>query len=120
VKPERYLRRKVVFQFANGAAGAGLIQSSVLALEGELLWIHQRNSSNTNARTAQLTLEDEDSFQMFDGTAKAHNANYDFEFGVTIRRILSGRNTLKCTISGDPGASGYTVTVVVYLKGRDG
>lgn len=120
MKPERYLRRKVVFQFASGAAEAGLIQSLVLALEGELLWIHQRNSSNTNSRTAQLTLEDEDGFQMFDGTAKAHNANYDFEFGVTIRRILSGRNTLKCTISGDPGVSGYTVTVVVYLKGRDG
>jgi len=119
MKPERYLRKKVVFTFANGAAGADLIQSSVLALEGELLWIHQINSLNTGARTAQLTIEDEDNYQMFDGTAKAHNNNYDFEFGVLIRRILSGKNTLKCTISGDPGATGYIVTAVLYFKGRD-
>lgn len=120
MKPKRWLRKKYTFTFANGAAGGDLVQSKEIYLEGELLWIHQRNSSNTNARTAQLTLEDEDNYQMFDGTAKAHNANYDHEFGVTIRRILSGKNTLKCTISGDPGASGYIVTVVVYLVGRDG
>lgn len=119
MKPLRYIRKKVTFVFADGAVGAGLIQSSVLALEGELLWIHQRNGLNTGTRTAQLTLEDEDSYQMFDGTAKVHNANYDFEFGVVIRRILSGKNTLKCTISGDPGATGYTVTAVLYFKGRD-
>jgi hypothetical protein len=65
-------------------------------------------------------MEDEAGFQMFDGTAKAHNANYDHEFGVTIRRILSGKNTLKVTISGDPGAGGYTITVVVYFYGVDG
>jgi hypothetical protein len=120
MRPKRWLRKKVVFNFANGAAGADLVQSKTICLEGELLWIHQRNSDNTGNRTAQLTLEDEDGFQMFDGTAKAENANYDHEFGVTIRRILTDKNTLKCTISGDPGASGYTVTVVIYLFGRDG
>jgi len=120
MKPKRWLRKKVTFTFANGAAGAGLIQSEALSLEGEILHIHQRNGANTNAQTAQLTLEDQDDFQMWDGTAKAENANYDHEFGVTIRRILSGKNTLKCTISGDPGASGYTVTAVIYFVGRDG
>jgi hypothetical protein len=120
MKPKRWLRKKYTFEFANGAAGGDLVQSQLIHLEGELLWIHQRNSDNPGNRTAQLTLEDEDGFQMFDGTAKADNANYDHEFGVTIRRILSGRNTLKCTISGDPGAGGYTVTAVVYLVGRDG
>lgn len=120
MKPERYLRKNVTFNFLDGAAGAGLIQSEELGLEGELLWIHQRNSDNTGNRTAQLTLEDGDGYQIWDGTAKAENANYDHEFGVTIRRILSGYNVLKCTISGDPGASGYEVVAVVHLKGRDG
>jgi hypothetical protein len=119
MKPLGYLRKKVVFTFPNGAAGADLIQSEVLALEGEILNIHQVNESNTNARTAKLVLTDEDAYELFDGTAKAHNANYDFEFGVTTRRILSGKNTLICTISGDPGVSEYEVAAVIYFKGRD-
>jgi hypothetical protein len=120
MRPKRWLRKKVTFVFANGATGAALVQSKQMALEGEILNIHQVNSSNTGARTAQLTIEDADSIQIFDGTAKAHNASYDHEMGVTIRRILTGDNALKCTISGDPGATGYTVTAVVHLYGRDG
>lgn len=120
MKYERYHRKRYTFTFPNGATGGGLVQSVPLPFEGELLWIHQRNSDNTNNRTAQLTLEDDDGFQIFDGTARADNGNYDHEFGVSIRRILSGRNTLKCTISGDPGASGYVIEAVVYFVGRDG
>jgi len=120
MKYERYHRKRFTFTFPSGASGGGLIQSVPLPYEGELLWIHQRNGANTNNRTAQLTLEDDDGFQIFDGTAKAANGNYDHEFGVTIRRILAGRNTLKCTISGDPGASGYVIEAVVYFIGRDG
>lgn len=122
MKPKRWIRKRVTFEFANGAAGAGLVQSEILALEGELLWIHQRNGNNAGNRTAQLTLEDVDGFQSFDGTAKAKSTNVDHEFGVTIRRILpsSGNTILKCTISGDPGVGGYTVDAVVYLYGRDG
>jgi hypothetical protein len=117
VKPKRWIRKRVTFTFANGAAGANLVQSEVMTLEGELLHIHQVNGDNTGNRTAQLTLEDVDSIQMWDGTAKAENASYDHEFGVTIRRILAQKNTLKCTISGDPGAGGYTVDAVLYLVG---
>ncbi len=120
MRPLRHLRVSVTFNFANGAAGAGLIQSELIHLEGEILNIHQVNGLNTGAQTAQLTIEDVDGIQIFDGTAKAHNASHDHEFGVTIRRILSGKNTLKCTISGDPGVSGYKVTAVIHLFGRDG
>jgi hypothetical protein len=120
VKPKRHIRKKAVFEFANGAAGPGLVQSQELCLEGELLHIQQRNSDNTNNVTAQLTLEDVDGFEIFDGTAKPDNTVHNHEFGVAIRRILTGKNPLKCTISGNPGASGYTVTVVVHLYGRDG
>lgn len=120
MQPKRWHRKKFTFTFANGASGDDLVQSKILTLEGELLWIHQRNSDNTGNRTAQLTIEDEDGYQIFDGTAKAENANYDHEFGVTIRRILKNKNTLKCTISGDPGASGYEVTAVLHFYGIDG
>jgi hypothetical protein len=115
MKNLRWVRKKVVFNFLNGAVGTDLIQSESMAYEGELLWIHQINGSNIGTKTAQLTLEDRDSIEYFDGTAKAHNASYDFEFGVTIRRILSGDDTLKCTISGDPGVGGYEVTAVLYF-----
>lgn len=120
MKEERVLRIKEVFTFVNGAAGADLTQERGLYCNGEIIQIHQRNGLNTNARTAQLILLDEDGYQMWDGTAKAHNANHDFEFGVSIRRLLSGKDTLRCVLSGDPGASGAVVTVVIRPYGRDG
>lgn len=119
MKPRRWIRKLATFEFANGAAGANLVQSETLALEGEILHIHQRNGANTGTQTAQLTIEDVDGYQIWDGTAKAHNANYDHEF-VAARRVLAEKNTLKCTISGDPGTGGYTVEAVIYLFGRDG
>jgi hypothetical protein len=120
VQPKRYIRKRVTFTFASGASGAGLVQSSVLPLEGEILHIHQRNSNNANNVTAQLTLEDVEGFQTWDGTAKADNTIFNHEFGVSIRRILAGYGVLKCTISGEPGEGGFTVDAVVYLIGRAG
>jgi hypothetical protein len=120
MQPWRWIRKSVTFTFPSGATGAALTQSKVLACEGEILNIHQVNGNNAGSRTAQITLQDPDGIQVFDGTAKAMNAGYDFEFGVTIRRLLAGRNTLNCIISGDPGAGGYTVTVVINFIGRDG
>jgi len=87
-------------------------------VEGDIFHIHQRNGSNTGTRTAQLTIEDEDGYQIWDGTAKAHNANYDHEFDETFR-VLKNKNTVKCTISGDPGTGGYTVVAVLYVQGHD-
>jgi hypothetical protein len=120
MQPLRHLKKKVTFWFANGAAAGGLIQTGPLPWEGEILNIHQINSSNTGARTAKLEIIDPFGITIFDGTAKAHNAAYDHEFGVTIRRVLDGNDTLQCTISGDPGASGYRVDAVVSFFGRAG
>lgn len=120
MKAKRYFRKKVTFTFANGAAGTGLIQSEVIHYEGEILNILQVNGLNTGTRTAQITIEDAAGNMIFDGTAKAHNASHNHEFGVVTRRILDGRNTVKCTISGDPGAGGYVVTAYVSLIGYDG
>jgi hypothetical protein len=120
MKEEKGHRIKEIFTFANGASGAALTQERVLTFNGEIIQIHQRNSSNTGTRTAQLILLDEDGYQMWDGTAKVHNANHDFEFGVTIRRLLTGKDTLRCVLSGDPGVSGAEITVVIRPYGRDG
>jgi len=43
MKAKRYFRKKITFTFANGAAGAGLIQSEVIHYEGEMLNILQVN-----------------------------------------------------------------------------
>ena len=120
MQPLRHLKRKVTFWFANGAAGDGLVQTQGLPFEGEILNIHQVNSSNTGTRTAKLEIVDASGIVIFDGTAKAHNASHDHEFGVTIRRVLAGNDTVRCTIAGDPGASGYRVDAVVSFFGREG
>jgi hypothetical protein len=120
VKPLTHLKKHILFTFANGVAGATLIQTASLPYVGELLNIHQVNINATNPVTAKLEIVDEFGFTIFDGTAKAENAAYDHEFGVTTRRILGGGDSLRCTLSGDPGATGYTVDVVLSLFGRDG
>jgi hypothetical protein len=120
MKPLGHFKKKVTFTFANGAAGADLIQSKPLPLMGEILNIHQVNINATNPVTAKLEIVDEFGFTIFDGTAKNENGDYDHEFGVTIRRILGGGDSIRCTLSGDPGVSGYTVDAITSLFGRDG
>jgi hypothetical protein len=122
MQPSKHFRKQFSFRFANGAAGADLIQTAKLPWSAEILHIKQVNSSNTGTRTAQLTITEPSpvAATMWDGTAKAHNASYDHEFGTTTRRLLAGDDTLKCTISGDPGASGYVIDVLLDLYGREG
>jgi hypothetical protein len=120
MKPLGHLKKKITFTFLNGAAGAGLIQSQVVPLAGEILNIHQVNIDATNPVTAKLEIVDEFGITIFDGTAKNENGAYDHEFGVTTRRILGGGDALRCTLSGDPGATGYTCDAVISLFGRDG
>ncbi len=113
-----HYRKSLTFRFANGAAGADLVPSQNIACSGEILHIRQVNSSNTGARTAKITIVDRFGVTIWDGTAKAHNASYDHEF-VTTRRILAGDDTVVCTLSGDPGASGAKIEVVFALYGRE-
>ena len=120
MKPLRHFKKHILFTFANGAAGADLIQSKLMPWVGELLNIHQVNINATNPVTAQLEIVDEFGFTIFDGTAKNENGAYDHEMGVTIRRILGGGDSLRCTLSGDPGVSGYQVDAVISVFGRDG
>jgi len=110
-------KETIVFSFANGAAGAGLIQSKLIPACGEVLNIHQINTDPTTPRTAKLTIENASGNELWDGTAKNSNSVFDHEFGVTIRRIVTGSEMLKCVCAGDPGASGYTVTAIVSMFG---
>lgn len=112
-----HFHKNLTFRFANGAAGVDLVQALGAPCAGEILHIRQINKSNTNAVTAQITIVNEYDQTVFDGTAKNHNASYDHEF--SNRRILAGNDQVKCTISGDPGASGYEVEVIIDLYGRD-
>jgi hypothetical protein len=114
-----HYRRTVTYLFSNGAAGADLIQSKGLPFAGDILHIRQVNGLNTGARTAQLEVVDNLGVVIHDGTALAHNASHDHEF-VATRRCLAGNDTLRMTISGDPGVSGYKIDVVFSLFGRDG
>lgn len=114
-----HYRRTVTFLFANGAAGADLIQSKGLPFAGQILHIKQTNLNATNPVTAQIEVVDVSGAVHWDGTAKAEAASHDHEF-VTTPRILAGNDTMRCTLSGDPGATGYKVDVVFSLFGRDG
>jgi hypothetical protein len=113
-----HYRKVITFQFANGAAGAGLVQTEILSCAGELLHIHQVNGLNTGTKTAQLTIVNSYGHTLWDGTAKAHNGVHNHEF-VAARRMVDGADYLRCTISGDPGVSGYKIDVVLGIYGRD-
>ena len=114
----KHYRRTVTFLFANGAAGADLIQSKGLPFTGQINHIRQVNLDATNPVTAQLEIVDSHGVAIWDGTAKAEAASHDHEF-VTTPRILDGEDTLRCTLSGDPGATGYKVDAVISLFGRE-
>ena len=113
----KHYRRTVTFLFANGAAGADLIQSKGLPFTGEILHIRQVNA-DVGAATAQLEIVDSHGVTIWDGTAKNHNTSTDHEFGVTTHRILDGEDTLRCTISADPTAT-YKIDAVISLFGRE-
>lgn len=112
-----HYHKQFTFRFADGAAGAGLVKSVGAPCAGEILHIRQVNSNASNAVTATITIVNEFGVTVFDGGAKARNAGYDHEF--SNRRILAGNDQVVCTISGDPGASGYEIEVVFDLYGRD-
>jgi hypothetical protein len=113
----QHYRRTVTFLFPNGAAGATLIQSEGLPFTGQINHIRQVNINATNPVTAQLEIVDSHGVAIFDGTAKAEAASHDHEF-VATPRILDGEDTLRCTLSGDPGATGYKVDAVISCFGR--
>ena len=114
----KHYRRSVTYLFANGVAGATLIQSKGVPFTGQINHIRQVNINATNPVTAQLEIVDSHGVTIFDGTAKAEAASHDHEF-VATPRILDGEDTLRCTLSGDPGATGYKVDVVISLFGRE-
>ena len=114
----RHYRRTVTFLFPNGAAGATLIQSKGLPFTGQINHIRQVNIDATNPVTAQLEIVDSLGVAIWDGTAKAEAASHNHEF-VTTPRLLDGEDTLRCTLSGDPGATGYKVDAVISLFGRE-
>lgn len=113
----QHYRKTVTFVFASGAAGAGLIQSKSLPFTGQLNHLRQVNIDATNPVTAQLEIVDSLGVVIWDGTAKSEAASHDHEF-VTTPRILDGNDTLRCTLSGDPGATGYKCDAVISLFGR--
>ena len=114
----KHYRRHVTFLFANGVAGATLIQSQALPFTGQILHIRQVNIDATNPVTAKLEIVDSLGVTIYDGTARAEAASFDLEF-VTTPRILDGGDTLRCTLSGDPGATGYKCDAVISLFGRN-
>ena len=111
----QHYRRTVTFLFPNGAAGTALIQSKGLPFTGQINHIRQVNA-DVGAATAKLEIVDSHGVVIWDGTAKAHDSTTDHEF-VTTPRILDGEDTLRCTISGDPGAT-YPINAVISCFGR--
>lgn len=113
----RYFNRKFTFVFPAGVSGDALTQTQRFHAEAELMYALVRTSSNTNAVSAQVKVIDEDNFKRFDSGTRAHNTEY--MTGFSDRRVLGHQNIVTCTISGDPGASGFTITFVMSCYGRD-
>jgi hypothetical protein len=119
MKQKTWFRKKFTFTFANGAAGADLVQEYKIPALGELLHVTQINANATNPVTAQIKIADPDNAAMHDFGAKNENAQYDFDMndGTIPRLILTGDAKFTCTLSGDPGATGQTVTLLAYIFG---
>ena len=66
-------------------------------------------STNTGNKGATLTLDDVDSFEIFNSGLKAKGASYVMDVDIPIK----GAVTLGMTPEGDPGASGQTVVVKI-------
>jgi hypothetical protein len=119
MKQKTWFRKKFTFTFANGAAGADLVQEKTIPALGEMLHVTQIIDDNANGVTGKLMVADPDNATMHDFGAKAHNAQYDFDMndGTIPRLILTGDAKFSMTISGDPGAGGTVITVIAYIFG---
>ena len=98
-----------------------------MKVRGKVEQITVQISNATNSITFTLTITDEDSAQLYTKASIAENAtaiylansnkaSQDADFNAF---LADGQLTFTLTPSGDPGASGVTVDVALFVTGSD-
>jgi len=116
------IRRIKVPQFtvANGSTAA--VSKSLGSLNGTLKQAIVTINDNTGNATATLALIDEDSLTLWTETGIAENATTPFQYytlsgtDLPLTILMDGTMILTMTPSGDPGAGGMTVDVVLFIE----
>ena len=117
MKEERVQRLEVDFVF--GAAET--VKSVQSVIEGEIKQIHLRVPNFTNAVTLTLSVEDEDTYEVFTSGAKARNANYNLKAtDLDDTLLIASTFNIKATLSGVPGGTGGAAKAVIYYWGFQG
>lgn len=117
MKDERVQRLEVDFVF--GAADTEKSAQSVI--EGEIKQIHLRVPNFTNDVTLTLSVEDEDSYEIFTSGAKARNTNYNLKAtDLDDSLLIASTFTLKAALSGPPAGDGGTAKAIIYYWGIEG
>ena len=109
------------------ASGATAALAPIRKVTGRVEQIVVKISNATNGITFTLTITDEDSAQLYTKasiaenataiyTANSNKATQDADFNAF---LADGTLTFTLTPSGDPGASGVTVDVAVFVTGSN-
>lgn len=106
----RMIRKDLSFVFGE----TGTTSSQVIAAEGQIKHIHVRTPNFNSNATSTLTIEDEDSYEIYSSGAKNESTNANITDMVV---CLTGKNTVKITLSVAAGTGGGTVIVVLYYFG---
>lgn len=115
---------RVAFQQATWASGASAAVAKSMPVYGCCEQLTVKVNDNTGNRTATVTITDENSATLFTKSGIAENATATY-FARSYKQtqdadfnpfLASGILTATITPSGDPGASGMTVDVELYLR----
>lgn len=105
------------FVFGAAETTKELAVNGIIGVKGEVAKCLVTVPNFTNAVNAVVSVENEDSFEIWASGALPEAEDYD----ITLARgecILQGKSTekFKVTLSGVPGGSGGTVSVTIYIK----
>lgn len=112
-----YVKHSYSFVFGASDTSKTSAINHVLGIKGEVVKLVVTLPDWTNTVTAIVSMNNEDSKEVFESSSLAQNDDYD----ITLNRyecIILGQEDeeWKVTLSGVPGGSGGTVTISAYVR----
>jgi len=104
----------VKFQFS-WASGASAAKTQPISHNGFLKQFYTIINDNTGNRTLTVEILDQDSVSVYSLAGIAENATTTTQLTTTTMAPVGEKYFVKVTPSGDPGASGMTVTLKMFL-----
>lgn len=102
-------KKKITLFTDDGAHGEVSLTNIINGILQEIILVFP--ATTTTGLTATMTIDNDDSVEIFASGAKAENATYIFN----VNKLLTGNYTVSFDLSADPTGTGHTATV--YLRG---